>query len=53
MPAADASQCVDATMPNVPLSSGRVVNVIGRRPYLTGDAVPAAVGDLVRAARHR
>jgi hypothetical protein len=26
MPAADASQCVDATMPNVPRSSGRVVN---------------------------
>ena len=28
IPAADASQCVDATMPNVPLSSGRVVKVI-------------------------
>jgi hypothetical protein len=27
MPAADASQCVDATIPNVPLNSGRVVNV--------------------------
>ena len=26
IPAADASQCVDATMPNVPRSSGRVVN---------------------------
>ena len=26
MPAADASQCVDATMPNVPASCGRVVN---------------------------
>src|SRR5207248_2242775 len=26
MPAAEASQCVDATMPNVPRSSGRVVN---------------------------
>src|SRR6266581_5786086 len=26
MPAADASQCVEATMPNVPRSSGRVVN---------------------------
>src|SRR3989442_1424314 len=25
MPAADASQCVDATIPNVPRSSGRVV----------------------------
>ncbi len=31
MPAADASQCVEATIPNVPMSSGRVVNeeVIG------------------------
>ena len=26
MPAADASQCVDATIPKVPRSSGRVVN---------------------------
>src|SRR5207245_2349715 len=26
IPAADASQCVDATMPKVPRSSGRVVN---------------------------
>src|SRR5690349_7976121 len=26
IPAADASQCVEATMPNVPRSSGRVVN---------------------------
>src|SRR6516225_8629971 len=26
MPAAEASQCVDATMPKVPASSGRVVN---------------------------
>src|SRR2546421_5071583 len=26
MPAAEASQCVEATMPNVPRSSGRVVN---------------------------
>src|SRR3954466_15123358 len=26
MPAADASQCVDATIPNVPRNSGRVVN---------------------------
>src|SRR5271170_7021343 len=26
MPAAEASQCVEATMPNVPASSGRVVN---------------------------
>src|ERR1700756_2316643 len=34
MPAADASQCVDATMPNVPLSSGLVVNT--REPYLFG-----------------
>jgi probable F420-dependent oxidoreductase len=28
MPAEDASQCVDATMPNVPRSSGRVVNTV-------------------------
>jgi hypothetical protein len=27
MPAADASQCVDATIPKVPWSSGRVVKV--------------------------
>jgi hypothetical protein len=27
MPAADATQCVEATIPNVPRSSGRVVNV--------------------------
>jgi hypothetical protein len=26
MPAAEASQCVDATMPNVPASCGLVVN---------------------------
>jgi hypothetical protein len=26
MPAAEASQCVEATIPNVPRSSGRVVN---------------------------
>ena len=26
MPAAEASQCVEATMPNVPANSGRVVN---------------------------
>jgi hypothetical protein len=30
MPAADASQCVEATMPNVPRSSGRVEKLIGR-----------------------
>jgi len=30
MPAAEASQCVDATMPNVPRSSGRVVNSTSR-----------------------
>ena len=30
MPAADASQCVDATIPNVPRSSGRVVNSTAR-----------------------
>ena len=29
MPADDASQCVEATIPKVPDSSGRVVNVIG------------------------
>ena len=28
IPAADASQCVEATMPNVPESSGRVVKAI-------------------------
>ncbi len=27
IPAAEASQCVDATMPNVPRSSGRVVKL--------------------------
>jgi probable F420-dependent oxidoreductase len=32
MPAADASQCVDATIPNVPRNSGRVVN--STRPEL-------------------
>src|SRR5712691_11953316 len=36
IPAADASQCVEATMPNVPLSSGRVVNT-GWEPYLLRD----------------
>src|SRR3954468_19916487 len=30
MPAAEASQCVDATIPNVPRSSGRVVNATTR-----------------------
>ena len=30
MPAAEASQCVDATMPKVPRSSGRVVNTSPR-----------------------
>src|SRR3954454_13760988 len=30
IPAGDASQCVEATMPNVPLSSGRVVKEIPR-----------------------
>ena len=29
MPACEASQCVDATIPNVPRSSGRVVNATG------------------------
>ena len=29
MPAADASQWVEATMPKVPRSSGRVVNSVG------------------------
>jgi hypothetical protein len=31
IPAADASQCVEATMPNVPRSSGRVEKLIGQR----------------------
>ena len=31
IPAADASQCVEATMPKVPDSSGRVVNAIRHR----------------------
>ena len=31
IPAADASQCVDATIPNVPRSSGRVEKLIGQR----------------------
>ena len=43
MPAADASQCVDATMPNVPRSSGRVVNV-------TTSAASAAGGSTSRGA---
>src|SRR5215831_8668938 len=38
IPAADASQCVEATMPKVPRSSGRVVNAIaesllGHQPH--------------------
>src|SRR5215475_7482839 len=37
MPADDASQCVDATMPNVPVSSGRVVNTT--TTLLQGDNV--------------
>src|SRR5947209_1798781 len=36
IPAADASQCVEATMPKVPLSSGRVVNTAAER-YLFRD----------------
>src|SRR4051794_36722306 len=36
MPADDASQCVEATMPNVPLSSGRVVNAIALNASLGG-----------------
>ena len=32
IPAPDASQCVEATIPNVPRSSGRVVNVIPSGP---------------------
>ena len=28
MPALDASQCVEATIPNVPRSSGRVVKLM-------------------------
>ena len=36
IPAADASQCVEATMPKVPRSSGRVVNT-ALEPYLLGD----------------
>ena len=31
IPAADANQCVEATIPKVPLSCGRVVNSIGIR----------------------
>ena len=31
MPAADASQCVDATIPKVPRSSGRVEKLIPQR----------------------
>ena len=31
MPAAEASQWVEATMPKVPESSGRVVNSIGHK----------------------
>src|SRR5436190_12901606 len=34
MPAAEASQCVDATIPNVPRSSGRVVNPLMARSYV-------------------
>src|SRR6188472_4300103 len=33
MPAADASQCVEATMPKVPRSSGLVVNPLTQRSY--------------------
>jgi probable F420-dependent oxidoreductase len=35
MPAADASQCVEATIPNVPRSSGRVVNSTRRDSNVT------------------
>jgi probable F420-dependent oxidoreductase len=35
MPAADASQCVDATIPNVPRNSGRVVNSTRRELNVT------------------
>ena len=44
IPAADASQCVEATIPNVPRSSGRVVKLIGsprgrrRRPRRRAEA---------------
>src|SRR5690242_10135378 len=35
MPAPEASQCVDATIPNVPRSSGRVVNSTRRDSNVT------------------
>ena len=43
MPAAVASQCVEATIPNVPLSSGRVVNVIARH----GSLPPPMAAELI------
>src|SRR5436309_63043 len=46
MPAAEASQCVDATMPNVPRSSGRVVNPSTRD--ILGGAANGAPDDLSR-----
>ena len=41
MPAADASQCVEATMPKVPRSSGRVVKVTSS-PKIRHVVVPCA-----------
>ena len=38
IPAADASQCVEATMPKVPESSGRVVKAIDHETLASGAA---------------
>src|SRR5215472_9853341 len=62
MPAALASQCVEATMPNVPRSSGRVVNEIIRASPLRSSVsdvasrlpsvdCPAGAVDQARGAR--
>src|SRR6266511_1096440 len=47
IPAALASQCVEATMPNVPRSSGRVVNKVisDIAPRLATVDGPAGAGD--------
>src|SRR5215471_17308068 len=59
MPAALASQCVDATMPKVPLSSGRVVNALNirlpRSSYVASRlaAVDGPAGAVYQARRPR
>src|SRR6476620_11476401 len=56
IPAADASQCVEATIPNVPDSSGRVVNPTStdaslprRMTLIDGKAIAQEVRNEIRA----